>query len=110
AVMALFGVPLVTNDHAQQAVATAIGMQDALLKLQEQWRAEGLPLIDIGIGINTGELVFGNMGANERRDFSVLGDTVNLASRVESLNKDMGSRILITAATYEIVRDKVRVR
>ncbi len=110
AVMALFGVPLVSDDHAQKAMATAIGMQDALLKLQERWRAEGLPLIDIGIGINTGELIFGNMGANERRDFSVLGDTVNLASRVESLNKDMHSRILVTAATYEIVRNSVRSR
>ena len=110
AVMALFGVPLFTEDHAQKAVTTAIEMQEALLILQDRWRAEGMPLIDIGIGINTGELVFGNMGANERRDFSVLGDTVNLASRVESLNKDMHSRILVTSSTYEIVRDTVRAR
>lgn len=110
AVMALFGVPLVSDNHAQKAVATAIGMQDALLQLQERWRAEGLPLIDIGIGINTGELVFGNIGASQHFDFSVLGDTVNLASRVESLNKDMHSRILVTATTYEIVREQVRAR
>ena len=110
AVMALFGVPLYREDHAQQAMRTAIEMQDALLVLQEKWRGEGLPLIDIGIGINTGEMIFGNMGANERMDFSVLGDTVNLASRVESLNKDMKSRILITESTFQIVGDTVRTR
>ncbi len=110
AVMALFGVPLFHPDHAHQAVAAAIGMQDALLKLQSQWREKGWPVFDIGIGINTGDMIFGNMGANERFDFSVLGDAVNLASRVEGLNKEMHSRILITAATYEIVGDKVRAR
>lgn len=110
AVMALFGVPLFHPDHAHQAVAAAIGMQEELLKLQSRWREEGLPLIDIGIGVHTGDMIFGNMGANERMDFSVLGDAVNLASRVEGLNKDLHTRILITASTYEIVCDKVRAR
>jgi adenylate cyclase len=110
AVMALFGVPVPHDDAARRAVATAIDMQSALLELQEKWRREGLPLIDIGIGINTGEMVVGNMGAVEHMDFTVIGDAVNLASRVESLNKEMGSRILVTAQTYEIVKDEVSTR
>jgi adenylate cyclase len=110
AIMALFGIPLPCEDHARRAVATAIDMQTALLELQESWRAQGLPVIDIGVGINTGEMVVGNMGARDRLDFTVIGDSVNLASRVESLNKEMKSRILVTATTYEFVKDEVRAR
>jgi len=110
AIMAHYGTLLIQPDHARRAVATAIDMQTALLELQASWQAQGLPLIDIGIGINTGDMVVGNMGSVQRTDFSVIGDTVNLASRVESLNKEMGSRILITRSTYEAVKDEVEVR
>ena len=110
AIMALYNTPFPQPDHAHRAVATAIDMQSALLELQERWRAAGLPLIDIGIGINTGEMVVGNMGSRERVDFTVIGDAVNLASRVEGLNKELKSRILVTASTYEFVKDQVRVR
>ncbi|HEX8833285.1 MAG TPA: adenylate/guanylate cyclase domain-containing protein [Abditibacteriaceae bacterium] len=110
AIMALYGAPVRHRDHARRAVATALDMQAALLKLQEVWQKQGLPIIDIGIGINTGDMVVGNMGSDQRMDFSVIGDSVNLASRVEGLNKEMGSRILITASTYAYVRDDIEVR
>jgi adenylate cyclase len=110
ALMALFGIPVPHPDHPRRAVAAAIDMQTALRELQAQWQAQGLPLIDIGIGINTGEMVVGNIGSKERQDFTVIGDAVNLASRVESLNKELHTRILITAATYEFIQDEVEVR
>jgi adenylate cyclase len=109
-IMALFGIPVPHLDHARRAVATAIDMQAALLKLQAKWRAEGLPLIEIGVGVNTGEMVVGNIGAQQRLDFTVIGDAVNLASRVESLNKEMHTRILITESTYQFVKDEVEAR
>jgi adenylate cyclase len=109
-IMALFGVPVPCPDHAARAVATAIDMQTALLGLQSQWRQRGAPVLDIGIGVHTGDMVVGNIGSRQRVDFTVIGDAVNLASRVESLNKDLGTRILITEATHERVKGEVEVR
>jgi adenylate cyclase len=109
-IMALFGVPVPHDDHARRAVRTALDMQTSLLKMQDQWRAQGLPELEIGIGINTGEMVVGNIGAIERQDFTVIGDSVNLASRVEGLTKELGGRILITEATYALVKDEAEVR
>jgi adenylate cyclase len=110
AIMALFGVPVPQPDHAERAVASAIAMQERLLELQEKWRREGLPPIDIGIGINTGDMVMGYTGARNRLNLTVIGDAVNLASRVESLNKEMGTRILITRSTRDSVKRKLNVR
>lgn len=110
AIMALFGIPVPYPDHPRRAVACALDMQSALMELQAKWKAEGLPIIDIGIGINTGEMVVGNIGSKDRLDFTVIGDAVNTASRVESLNKDLHTRILITDATYEHIKEEVKVR
>lgn len=110
AIMALFGVPIPHPDHARRAVATAIAMQERLLELQAKWKSEGLAAIDIGVGINTGEMVVGNIGARDRLDFTVIGDSVNLASRVESLNKEVGSRILITRAVYDRIGAELETR
>jgi adenylate cyclase len=109
-IMALFGVPAPYPDHARRAVAVAIQMQAALLEMQARWRARGVPPVDIGIGINTGEMVAGNIGSRERLDFTVIGDAVNLAQRLESLNKDLGTRILVSESTYQCVADEVRAR
>jgi adenylate cyclase len=109
-IMALFGVPVPCPDHAARAVATAIDMQAALLALQSQWRLRGAPVMDIGIGIHTGEMVVGNIGSRQRLDFTVIGDAVNLASRVEGLNKEFGTRMLITETTHEQVAGQVEVR
>jgi adenylate cyclase len=108
-IMALFGIPVPYADHARRAVAAAIDMQSALLHLHEKRQVEGLPPLDMGVGINTGEMVFGMMGADERWDFTVIGDAVNLAARVEGLNAEMNSCILITQSTYELVKDEVEV-
>jgi len=110
ALMALFGIPVPYPDHARRAVAAAIEMQDALALLQQQWRAQGESVFDIGIGINTGEMVVGDVGGRQLTSFTVYGLQVNIASRVESLNKQIGSRILVTRATYESVAAEIEAR
>jgi adenylate cyclase len=116
AIMAFWGAPVRHEDHAWRAVSTALDMAAALEQLQETWQARGLPRIEIGIGINSGDMVIGEMGAQgrngagDRVDFTAIGDAVNLASRVEGVNKNLSTRILITDATYEYVRDRVLVR
>lgn len=107
AIMAIYGAPQPYTDHAHRAVATAIGMEEELLKLQARWQAAGLATIDIGIGINTGDMVVGNIGSEERNNYTVIGDAVNLASRVEGLNKPLHSRILVTESTYRSVQHEV---
>jgi adenylate cyclase len=109
-IMVLFGVPVPCADHAARAVATAIDMQAALLSLQSQWRQRGAPVLDAGIGVHTGEMVVGNIGSRQRLDYTVIGDAVNLAARVEGLNKVLGTRILITQDTYDRVRGEVEAR
>ncbi len=98
-VMALFGAPLDDDDHAENAVQTALAMTAALNELNAQWQSQGRPLLDIGIGINTGDMVAGNIGSETIMSYTVIGDAVNLGARLESLNKDYGSRIIISDAT-----------
>ena len=102
-IMAVFGAPLRYPDHAQRAVTSAIEMQQSLLELQEIWSAQGLPLIEMGIGISSGEMVVGNMGYEQRTDFSVIGDTVNLAARLESINKELDSQIIFSQSTWDAI-------
>ena len=109
AIMALFGLPVPSADHAQRAVRTALAMREALGELQQQRQVNGLPVFDIGIGIHTGEMVVGNIGALQRQDFTVIGDTVNLASRLESLCKDMNENILISAETFTLAQQEIEV-
>lgn len=98
-VMALFGAPLDDEDHAEHAVQTALAMTQALNELNVRWRAEGRPTVDIGIGINTGDMVAGNIGSDTIMSYTVIGDAVNLGARLESLNKDYSCRIIISDAT-----------
>jgi len=99
AVMAFFNAPVALSNHAEAACDAALDMLDALAVLNRSFVAEGLPIIEIGIGINTAEVVVGNFGADDRFNYTVVGDGVNLASRVEGLNKRYGSRIIITEFT-----------
>ena len=108
--LALFGVPVPYPDHARRAVASAIEMQRALTDLQERWRAQDQKVFDIGIGINTGEMVVGDVGGQQLTNFTVYGLQVNIASRVEGLNKELGSRILITRATYTDIAKEIETR
>jgi adenylate cyclase len=98
-VMALFGAPLDDPDHADHAVAAALEMIDALAELNARWKAEGRAELDIGIGINTGPMIAGNIGSDAIMSYTVIGDAVNLGSRLESLNKQYGTRIIISDAT-----------
>jgi adenylate cyclase len=98
--MAVFGAPLPDPDHAQHACRAALGMQAALGSLRTRWRAEGRPCLEMRIGINTGHMVIGNMGTERHFDYTVMGDEVNVASRLEAANKTLGTEILISASTY----------
>jgi adenylate cyclase len=110
AVMALFGTPAPLKDHALYAIKTAFDMKKRLAVLNERWAKEGRPQLKIGIGINTGHAVAGNMGSMKRMEYTVIGDTVNLASRLESATKGLGADILISEKTYDLVRGFVRVK
>lgn len=110
AVMAFWGAPLEVEDHAYKACLTSLQMQDKLAELREKWSKEGEPLIRIRIGINTGDVIVGNIGGVKRFDYTVLGDDVNLASRLEGANKEYGSNIMISDSTYQLVKEKVLVR
>jgi len=101
AIMAVYGAPVARADHARRACRTAVDMLKALYGLQTQWSAQGLPAIDIGIGINTGPMVVGNMGSINRFNYTVIGDAVNLASRIEGLNKTYGTHLLVSENTYQ---------
>jgi len=106
AIMAMFGAPVAEPHHAACACRAAIAMVRALQPLRESWRARGIPPIDIGVGINTGPMVVGNMGSASRFNYTVVGDAVNLASRIEHLNKDYGTNILASEYTYLPVKDE----
>ncbi len=109
AVMALFGTPFFVKDHAMRAVRTGWQMKHRLAELNKKWESEGKRTLKIGIGINSGEVVAGNMGSLKRMEYTVIGDAVNLASRLESLNKELGTEILISEATYRMIEGKVTV-
>jgi adenylate cyclase len=98
-VMALFGAPLDDPDHADHAVAAAVDMVKALEVLNARWVQEGRPALGIGIGVNSGEMIAGNIGSAAIRSYTVIGDAVNLGARLESLNKEHGTTIIVSAAT-----------
>jgi adenylate cyclase len=108
--MAFYGAPVSYDNHAEKACITALEMMKELRILRDKWVAEGLPFVDIGIGINTGEMAVGNMGSKQIFDYTVLGDHVNLGSRLEGLNKQYGTNIVISELTYKIVKDLFLVR
>lgn len=100
AIMAIFGAPLAQEDHPLRACAVALDMVKTLQILDEEWKARGRPLFRIGIGINTGLVMVGNMGSERRFDYTVLGDNVNLASRMEGLTKVYGVTIVVSEYTW----------
>ncbi len=110
AIMAVYGAPLDQPDHAKRACLTALGMMAELQKLQKKWTDEGRPALDIGIGINSGDMVVGNMGSEMRFDYTVMGDSVNLGARLEGINKQYGTNIVVSEFTYERVKDTLFCR
>jgi adenylate cyclase len=100
AIMAFWGAPLPLADHAVLACETALEIQAAMRPLQEGWEAQGFPRISSRIGLHTGPVVAGNVGSRKRFNYTVMGDTVNLASRLEHANKFYGTEIMLSEATY----------
>ncbi len=110
ALMAFFGAPIIFPDHAKYACRCALQSLEKLKDLQKEFEAQGLPKIDIGIGINSAEMSVGNMGSDIVRSYTVMGDAVNLASRLEGINKEYGTRVVISQFTFEDVKDSFTCR
>lgn len=112
AVMAFWGAPIAVDDHARRAADAALDMLDELERLNARWRAEGIEAaVDIGIGINTGEAVVGNIGSlSHKLDYTAIGDAVNLASRLEGLNKEYGTHVLVSEDTRAGLGDDYDLR
>lgn len=103
AIMALFGAPISNSTHAEDAVLSALEMKQRLVHFNSRWREKVMSPVLMRIGINTGEVIVGNFGSQMRFDYSVLGDAVNLASRVETYNKVFGTTIMITEFTASLL-------
>ncbi len=116
-VMAFWGAPVATPDHAHLAVMAALDMVRAVAQLNEEHRSEGLPEIGVGIGLNTGPMCVGDMGSDIRRSYTVIGDAVNLGSRLEGLSKTYGVTVVVSDTTRAMAPgftwqelDRVRVK
>jgi adenylate cyclase len=107
AIMAFWGAPVADNQHATHAVQAALAMTDSLVRLQDEFAAQGWPAIRIGIGLNSGDMVVGNMGSSFRMAYTVLGDAVNLGSRLEALTKYYAVSIIVSEDTKVLAPDFV---
>lgn len=109
AMLAVFGEPIKSENHALNAVLCANEMLSTVKRLQVKWLDEGKPKIDVGIGIASGEVFIGNIGTEDRLEYTVIGDTVNTASRIENFNKVYKTKFLISESTFERVQKYVDV-
>jgi adenylate cyclase len=109
-VMALFGAPVDDEAHAEHAVAAAVDMVRELAELNHTWVSQGKVPLDIGIGVNSGSMIAGNIGSSSIMSYTVIGDHVNLGSRLESLNKEFGTRIIISDATRSRLHGSYQLR
>jgi adenylate cyclase len=105
--MAFWGAPYPQPDHAARACRAALAMLRSLGVAQERQRAQGKPPLDIGIGVHTGPMLVGNMGSRRRFNFTIMGDNVNLASRLENLNKTYRTHLIISESTYQMVQQEM---
>ncbi len=110
AIMAFWGAPIPLKDHAYHACSSALKMQNRLVELRKKWKEEGQPMIVARMGINSGDMVVGNVGGTQRFDYTCMGDNVNLASRLEGANKEYGTVTMISESTYEMVKDSFFTR
>jgi adenylate cyclase len=109
-IMAIFGAPIKESHHTTLACRTALAMQTQLARLREAWIAEGYPAVVARIGISAGPLIVGNVGSEERLEYTVIGDTVNLASRLEGANKYYGTAILLDSRAYDLAKAEIEAR
>jgi adenylate cyclase len=110
AIMAFWGAPLPEPDHAYLACRSALEMRRALEELNKRWNAAGRPPLRARIGLNTGPMIIGNMGAARKFNYTVIGDSVNLASRLEGVNKEYGTGLIVSEWTYGAVRERISGR
>ncbi len=110
AIIAFWGAPIDQPSHARQACFASIDMNKALMNLRAHWMGQGLPKVSVRMGVNTGRMVVGNMGSSQRINYTIMGDAVNLAARLEGANKAFGSDLMISEATYLQCADDVDVR
>jgi adenylate cyclase len=110
AILAIWGAPVRQDGHAERAVKCAMEMAHRLLELNIEWKYKGLPELKIRIGVNTGKMVVGNVGSKKHMDYTAMGDSVNLASRLEDINKVYSTSIIIGHATYELVNKIIECR
>lgn len=107
AVVAFWGAPIAQEDHPMRACRCALEMQDALVGIRKNWKEQKRPLLNVRIGVNTGEMVVGNMGGKGKFDYTVIGDSVNLAARLESANKLYHTGIMVSQRTYDLVKHAI---
>ena len=107
AIVAFWGAPIPQQDHALRACMTALEMQEVLASMNRNRAQERQPVFLTRIGINTGEMVVGNMGGAEKVNYTVIGDSVNLASRLEGANKQYGTHCVVSERTYDLVKQKI---
>ncbi|MBU0727588.1 adenylate/guanylate cyclase domain-containing protein, partial [Patescibacteria group bacterium] len=110
AIMAFWNAPIAQHDHPLNSCLAALENQSKLAELRKKWAGEGKPEVRIRIGINTGDAVVGNMGSENRFDYTAMGDNINLGSRLEGINKQYGTEIIISEATYKEVEEKLVCR
>jgi adenylate cyclase len=110
AIMAVFGAPLAHGNHAVQACAAALMMQTQLIKLRQLWAKQNRPQMMARCGLNTGDMVVGNMGSETRFDYTVMGDAVNLGARLEAANKEYGTLIMVGDNTVKLAGDQIIAR
>ena len=108
--MAFWGAPVPQDNHALLACKASVEMMAVLNKMNKKWSALGKPELHIGIGLNTGDMVVGNMGSSSRMDYTLMGDNVNLGARLEGTNKVYKTNIIISEFTYEYVKDQIIAR
>jgi adenylate cyclase len=109
-IMAFWGAPSDDPAHAEHSVRVALGMRAQVRVLAEAWSQKGLPLFDMGVGLNSGKVRVGNMGSRDQFNYTVIGDNVNLASRLQGLNKAYGTGIIISQATLDMLPEEFLVR
>ena len=105
--VAIYGTPLPVEDHVHKAVKTALRMRELLVAFNKDLTLKGKPPIEIGIGIHTGTAVIGNIGSHQRMEYTAIGDTVNIASRVQEATKSFSTDILITKEVYDGLNGRI---
>lgn len=110
AIVSFWNAPIQVSDHALRACTAALENQKRLAELRLKWAKLDLPELKVRIGLNTGEAVVGNMGSEDRFDYTAMGDNVNLASRLESINKQYGTYLMISESTYQAVKEQMVCR